>query len=150
LVYIPGWLSNLDTFWEEPRVARYYLALSKIARVILLDRRGTGLSDRITPPTLEEQIDDVTAVMDAVGSERAAFLGNSEGGSMCILFAASHPERTTSLILVGSNAKWIKTDDYPSGADKDEVEKWFSDVEKEWGGPISVESLSPSMAHEEN
>ena len=149
LVYIPGWLSNLDSFWEEPTVARFYRSLSKVARIILIDRRGTGLSDRVSPPTLEEQIDDVSAVMDAVGSEKAALLGNSEGGSMCILFAASHPERTSSLILVGSNAKWTRDDDNPMGADPNEVESWFSQVEKEWGGPISIDALTPSMSHDE-
>ena len=150
LVYIPGWLSNLDIFWEEPTVARFYRALSNVARVILIDRRGTGLSDRVSPPTLEEQIDDVSAVMDAVGSDRAAFMGNSEGGSMCMLFAASHPERTTALILVGSNAKWIKTDDFPLGAERADVENWFSQVENDWGGPISIEPLSPTLAQDEN
>jgi pimeloyl-ACP methyl ester carboxylesterase len=146
LVVIPGWLSNLDIFWEQPRVVRYFLALAQIARVILIDRRGTGLSDRVAPPTLEEQIDDVTAVMDAADSSRAVLLGYSEGGSMCALFAASHPERTTSLILIGSNAKWIKSDDYPHGADREEVERWFAEVEKDWGGPISIDPLSPSLA----
>ena len=87
--------------------------------------------------------------MDAAGSERAAFLGNSEGGSMCILFAASHPDRATSLILIGSNAKWTRDDDNPMGADRGETERWFSQVEKEWGGPISIEPLTPSMAHDE-
>ena len=150
LIYIPGWLSNIDIFWEEPRVVQFFLALAQYARVIVIDRRGTGLSDRVAPPTLEEQIDDVTAVMDAANSRRAVFLGNSEGGSMCALFAASHPERTTSLILIGSNAKWIKSDDYPLGADRKETENWFTQVENEWGGPISIDALSPSLAGDEN
>jgi len=149
LVVIPGWLSNIDLWWEQPHVIRYFLSLAKFVRVILIDKRGTGLSDRVAPPTLEEQIDDVKAVMDAAGSRKAVLLGNSEGGSMCALFAASHPDRTASLILIGTNAKWIKSDVYPHGADREEVERWFSEVEKEWGGPISIETLSPSLSDDE-
>ncbi len=112
MIYIPGWLSNLDLFWEEPRVARFLLALSQVARVILMERRGTGLSDRVAPPTLEIQMGDVAAVMDAVGSTRAALFGLSEGGSLCALFAATYPDRTVALITVGAYAKWINSDGY--------------------------------------
>ena len=149
LIYIPGWLSNLDIFWEEPRVARFLLTLARFSRVIIIDRRGTGLSDRVAPPTLEVQMGDVTAVMDAAGSRRAAFLGNSEGGSMCVLFAATHPDRTISLITIGGCAKWIKTDDYPYGTTRDQAEKWFYQVENEWGGPIGFEFTTPSLANDE-
>jgi len=149
LIYIPGWLSNLDIFWEEPRVARFLLSLAQFSRVIVIDRRGTGLSDRVAPPTLEVQMDDVTAVMDAADSKRAAFLGNSEGGSMCALFAATYPDRTTALITVGGYAKWIRSDDYPYGAKREEAEQWFQQVEKEWGGPIAVEFTTPSLANDE-
>jgi class 3 adenylate cyclase/pimeloyl-ACP methyl ester carboxylesterase len=149
LLYIPGWISNLDIFWEEPRVARFFLALAQFSRVIVIDRRGTGLSDRVAPPTLEVQMGDVTAVMDAAGSRRAALLGNSEGGSMCVLFAATHPERTTALITIGGYAKWIKSDDYPYGSEPDEAEKWFAQVENEWGGPIGIDMTTPSLAKDE-
>jgi len=149
LIYIPGWLSNLDIFWEEPRVARFLLALARFSRVIVIDRRGTGLSDRVAPPTLEIQMDDVTAVMDAASSGCAAFLGNSEGGSMCALFAATYPDRTTALITVGGYAKWIKSDDYPYGTEREKAEQWFQQVEKEWGSPIAVEFTTPSLANDE-
>jgi len=149
LLYIPGWISNLDIFWEEPRVARFLLALAQFSRVIVIDRRGTGLSDRVAPPTLEIQMGDVTAVMDAASSQRAALLGNSEGGSMCVLFAATHPERTTELITIGGYAKWLKADDYPYGAERDEAEKWFAQVENEWGGPIGIDMTTPSLAKDE-
>jgi pimeloyl-ACP methyl ester carboxylesterase len=82
LLIIPGWLSNLDIFWEEPRVARFFLALARFSRVIIIDRRGTGLSDRVAPPTIEIQMDDVTAVMDAANSKSATLLGYSEGAQM--------------------------------------------------------------------
>jgi pimeloyl-ACP methyl ester carboxylesterase len=149
LIYIPGWLSNLDIFWEEPRVARFLLSLARFSRVIVIDRRGTGLSDRVAPPTLEIQMGDVIAVMDATDSKRAAFLGNSEGGSMCALFAATHPDRTTSLITVGGYAKWIKSDDYPHGTERDLAEQWFQQVENEWGGPIAIDFTTPSLANDE-
>jgi pimeloyl-ACP methyl ester carboxylesterase/class 3 adenylate cyclase len=149
LIYIPGWISNLDIFWEEPRVARFLLSLARFSRVIVIDRRGTGLSDRVAPPTLEVQMGDVTAVMDAADSEHAAFLGNSEGGSMCALFAATHPDRTTALITVGGYAKWFKSDDYPYGMAVDEAEQWFQQVENEWGSPIAIDFTTPSLAKDE-
>ena len=91
---------------------------------------------------------DVTAVMDAADSKRAAFLGESEGGSMCALFAATHPDQTTAFITVGGYAKWIKSDDYPQGAERDDAEQWFQQVENEWGGPIGVEFTTPSLAND--
>jgi class 3 adenylate cyclase/pimeloyl-ACP methyl ester carboxylesterase len=130
-------------------VARFLLSLAGFSRVIVIDRRGTGLSDRVAPPTLEVQMGDVTAVMDAVDSRRAALLGESEGGSMCALFAATHPERTTALVTVGGYAKWIKSEDYPCGAERDDAEQWFQKVDNEWGGPIAIEFTTPSLANDE-
>ena len=149
LLIIPGWLSNLDIFWEEPRVARFFLALASFSRVIIIDRRGTGLSDRVAPPTIEIQMDDVIAVMDAANSKSATLLGYSEGAQMCTLFAATHPERTTSLIVVGGSAKTVKSDDYPIGPDRADIEYWFTEVEKEWGGPIAIASITPSLVNDE-
>ena len=149
LLIIPGWLSNLDIFWEEPRVARFFLALASFSRVIIIDRRGTGLSDRVAPPTIEIQMDDVTAVMDAANSKSATLLGYSEGAQMCTLFAATYPERTTSLIVVGGSAKTVKSDDYPIGPDRADIENWFTEVEKEWGGPIAIDLLTPSLVNDE-
>jgi pimeloyl-ACP methyl ester carboxylesterase len=106
LILVPGWVSNVDVFWDEPVVARFFQALASFSRVILFDKRGTGLSDRITEsPALEERMDDVRAVLDAVGSSRATLLGYSEGGPMCALFAATYPERTDALVLMGSYAR---------------------------------------------
>ena len=149
LLIIPGWLSNLDIFWEEPRVVRFFLALASFSRVIIIDRRGTGLSDRVAPPTIEIQMDDVIAVMDAANSKSATLLGYSEGAQMCTLFAATYPERTTSLIVVGGSAKTVKSDDYPIGPDRADIEFWFTEVEKEWGGPIAIDSLTPSLVNDE-
>src|SRR6266542_1688223 len=99
LVFMPGWISHIEHMWEEPRMARFLGRLASFARLIVLDKRGTGLSDPVPLdrlPTLEERMDDVRAVMDAVGSERAAVFGFSEGGVMSALFAATYPERTTA------------------------------------------------------
>src|SRR5512132_855629 len=107
LVYVPGWVSNVELNWGEPAYARFLTRLASFARLILFDKRGTGLSDRVhsaEPPTLEQRMDDVRAVLDAVGSERAALFGVSEGGSMCALFAATYPDRTVALIMYGSYA----------------------------------------------
>ena len=148
LIIIPGWLSNLDVFWEEPRAARFFQALAEFSRVILIDKRGTGLSDRVPPPTIEVQMDDVKAVMDAAGSEKASFLGYSEGGAMCMLFAATYPERTVSLILVGSTARELPDDlsydDYDESTDT-----WLNQIENHWGEPIAIEYLAPSLADDE-
>src|SRR6266498_1935718 len=116
LVWVPGWTTNLEMFWEEPSYAGFLRRLASFSRVILLDKRGTGLSDRVPIaelPTLEQRMDDVRAVMDAAGSERAALYGYSEGGPMCALFAATYPERTTALIMEGSYARRTSTPDYP-------------------------------------
>ena len=120
LVYVPGWVSNIEVMWEEPRLASFLERLASFSRLILFDKRGTGLSDPVPDddlPTLERRMDDVRAVMDAAGSERAALLGHSEGGNMCILFAASFPERTSALVLVGCYAKRARSDDYPWAPD---------------------------------
>ena len=114
LVFVPGWVSNIELMWDNPRFSSSLERLGAFARVITFDKRGTGLSDRVAAyPTLEQRMDDVRAVMDAVGCERAALFGHSEGGSMCILFAATYPERTRALVTYGAFAKRMRTDDYP-------------------------------------
>src|SRR5574342_913221 len=116
LVFVMGWVSHLDYFWQEPTFARFLRRLASFARLILFDKRGTGLSDRVADlPTLEQRMDDVRAVMDAAGSERAALLGISEGGPMCALFAATSPGRTAALVGIGTYARRMWAPDYPIG-----------------------------------
>ena len=106
LLIVPGFISHLEQAWEDPAYSRFLQRLASFSRLIQFDKRGTGLSDRIVDiPSLEQRMDDVRAVMDATGSERAALFGISEGGPMSILFAATYPERTSALILYGSIAK---------------------------------------------
>src|SRR5829696_8020096 len=116
LVGVPGWLSHLEHEWENPPFARFMQRLASFSRLIRFDKRGTGLSDRVSIselPTLEQRMDDIRAVMDAVGSERAALYGSSEGGPMSLLFAATYPERTTSLILYAAYAWRGRSPEYP-------------------------------------
>jgi pimeloyl-ACP methyl ester carboxylesterase len=116
LVHAIGSVSHLELFWDIPEAAWLIERLSSFARLIRFDKRGTGMSDRPPdPPTLEERTDDIRAVMDAAGSERAFIFGSSEGATMACVFAATYPERTSGLILWGAQASWIRTEDYPWG-----------------------------------
>ncbi len=103
LVFVPGWFSNLDLFWQLPASRRFFERLTSFCRLIILDKRGTGLSDPIDEAaTLEVRMDDLHAVMDAAGSERAVICGYSEGGAMAALFAATYPERISKLLLLNA------------------------------------------------
>jgi class 3 adenylate cyclase/pimeloyl-ACP methyl ester carboxylesterase len=124
--------------------------LSSFARLILFDKRGTGLSDRVSPLTgLEERMDDVRAVMDAVGSEQAALIGCTEGGAMCGLFAATYPDRTSALIMYGAYAKRMPSIDYPWGPTIEERDTFYRELLDEWGGPALLNRLAPSVAADE-
>ena len=148
LVLVPGWLSNVEVFWEEPSMARFLQRLASFSRLILFDKRGTGLSDRVADmPDLETRMDDVRAVMDAVRSSRAGLVGYSEGGPMCALFAATYPERTSALVMIGSFARRTWAPDYPWGPTREERERTIDMMEREWGGPIGLEA-APSVVND--
>ena len=147
LVFVMGWVSHLEYFWKEPSFARFLRRLASFSRLILFDKRGTGLSDRVTAlPTLEERMDDVRAVMEAVGSERAALLGISEGGPMCSLFAATYPEKTSALVMIGTYAKRIWAPDYPWAPTPETRGLFFDEIRDQWGGPVGLEMRAPSVA----
>lgn len=149
LVFVPGWVSNIEVYWEEPTLARFLTRLSSFSRLILFDKRGTGLSDRVADmPSLEVRIDDVRAVMDAVGSEQAALLGTSEGGPMCALFSATHPLRASALIMHGSYPRRTKAPDYPFGPAEQEYRAWIEQMQREWGGPFGLSARAPSVAED--
>jgi class 3 adenylate cyclase len=145
VVWVPGLMSNLEIEWEDFVRAPLYRRLASFCRLITFDKRGMGLSDRdVGAPTLEERMDDVRAVMDEVGSERAALIGTSEGGPMSILFAATYPERTEALVLFGTLAR-IKPDvDYPLG-NEDALYELFRIFEEGWGTGASVEVFAHSQ-----
>jgi class 3 adenylate cyclase len=146
LVLVPGFVSHLDLDWEEPRYAHFLRRLASFSRLIMFDKRGTGLSDRPGGlPDLETRMDDVRAVMDAVGSERAAVFGYSEGGPMCVLFAATYPERTAALVLYGSYAKRRDPDeDYPWAATWEERQAYADVVERDWGRETDLGTMAPN------
>ncbi|WP_421876812.1 alpha/beta fold hydrolase [Marinoscillum sp.] len=150
LVYIPGWVSNIDLMWDCPDLVGFLTELGKICRVILFDKRGTGLSDRVVElSTLEERMDDVRAVMDAVHSEKAILFGHSEGGSVSALFAATYPNRVVSLITFGVFAKRRYSEDYPWAPTDAERKKVYDMIEQSWGsGEMNLESLAPSKAND--
>jgi class 3 adenylate cyclase/alpha-beta hydrolase superfamily lysophospholipase len=151
LVIVPGWASHVEYAWEDPVYAHFLNRLGSFCRVAWFDKRGTGLSDRdVGMPTLEHRMDDVRAVMDAVGVQRAAIFGVSEGGSMSALFAATHPERASSLILYGAFACRIWSQDYPWAPTLEERQKWIESLEKGWGGVVELDTLVPSRANDES
>lgn len=141
IVFVMGWVSHLEYFWKEPHFAGFLNRLASFSRLILFDKRGTGLSDRVPLnelPTLEQRMEDVHAVMDAVDSERAVLIGVSEGGPMCSLFAATYPEKTVALVMIGTYAKRIWEADYPWGVSKADREKFFEVMQRDWGKPVGI------------
>jgi pimeloyl-ACP methyl ester carboxylesterase len=151
IVFVMGWVSHLEYFWNEPSFAAFLTRLTSMSRLILFDKRGTGLSDPVPVhelPTLEQRMDDVRAVMDAAGSERAVLLGISEGGPMCSLFAATYPQKTEALIMIGSYARRLRDIDYPWGPTRNERDAFCRRLLDEWGGPVGLEERAPSLAHD--
>ena len=147
VVYVPGWVSHLEYAWESPLVASFYQRLASFSRLILFDKRGTGLSDQTSDmPTLEQRMDDVRAVMEAADSSRAVVFGMSEGGNMSLLFAATYPERTVALVTFGVFAKREWDADYPWAPTAEKRQGFYDAIEKEWGGPIGIEDIAPSLA----
>jgi pimeloyl-ACP methyl ester carboxylesterase/DNA-binding winged helix-turn-helix (wHTH) protein len=149
LVYVPGWVSHLEYGWESPLVSAFCEGLASFSRLILFDKRGTGLSDRAYGlPTIEERMDDVRAVMDAAGSKRAAIFAMSEGGGMAVAFAATYPQRVRSLVLFGIFAKRVWSPDYPWAPTPAQRQVYYDAIERGWGGPVSVEDIAPSLAQD--
>ncbi len=146
LIYVPGWISNLELMWDEPALAHVLDRFASFSRLILFDKRGTGLSDPVPLdrlPTLEERMDDVRAVLDAVECEQAAVFGFSEGGLMSVLFAATYPERTTALVLYGVFAKRIWSPDYPWAPKPDDRAREIDELERNWAERMDLDKLAP-------
>ena len=154
VVHVPGFVSHVELAWEVPGIAALIRRLSSFCRLIRFDKRGTGMSDRVSGvPTLETRMDDVRAVMDAAGSERAALIGVSEGGPMSILFAATYPERAWALALCGTFARERWAPDYPFGIRDEEARLEDEEIERSWGTPedatATAQELAPSASAEE-
>lgn len=147
LVLVPGFISHLEKFWEAPGLARFVRALAARTRLILMDRRGVGLSDRVGyAPTLEHTADDILAVMDAAGAPSASVFAISEGGPSAVLLAAMRPERVHALILWGTTAKATRSDDFRPGIPRPLFARWIEGLVAGWGGPSAIEVFAPTVA----
>jgi class 3 adenylate cyclase len=144
LVMAPGFVSHIENYWTEPRYARWLERLGQGCRVVLFDKRGTGLSDRVPAlPAMDERMDDVRAVMDAVGLDKAAIFGISEGGSLAAFFAACHPEKCSALVLYGAFARftdWIPTEE--------DLQKLLDYIDSDWGSGESLPLFAPTCAED--
>lgn len=148
IVFIPGWVSNIDMMWVDIKLSRFLTYLSQFSRLILFDKRGTGLSDRVNATcSLEERVNDIGCVLNAVGSKKAILFGHSEGGTASSLFAATHPERTVALITFGVFAKRKYSAEYPWAPTLEERESFYQTIQKEWGNgqKMGLEYLMPSL-----
>ncbi|HVH65075.1 MAG TPA: alpha/beta fold hydrolase [Candidatus Acidoferrum sp.] len=133
LLLVPGFVSHLDIAWEEPHLAQFLNRLASLSRLILFDKRGTGLSDPVAePPNLAERMDDMRAVLDAVGSQHTALFGISEGGPLSITFARTFPSRTSALVVYGSYARWLQADDYPWGRTPEQFQDFLAGIDRAW------------------
>src|SRR5215207_44531 len=152
LVLVLGFATHLELQWESPQFARFFERIGSFSRLIIFDKRGTGLSDPVAEvPTLEQRADDVRAVMDAAGSERAALFGISEGGPMAVMFAASHPDRAAALVLHGAMGRTTEAPDYPWATPADALRESAAEfIAPCWGQEAEglVELFAPSMAGE--
>lgn len=146
LVYVQGFVSHVELLWDEPAEARFLRRLASFSRLIVFDKRGQGLSDRpADPPTLEDSMGDLRAVMEAAGCDRPAIFGISEGGPMSILFAATYPDQISSLVLYGTHARMMQAPDFPWGIPEDALDRWGEMIRREWGNPIGVRHWAPSV-----
>jgi class 3 adenylate cyclase len=153
LLWVQGFVSNIEALWQLPEQSAFCRRLASFSRLILFDKRGTGMSDRGSQLfTLEQRMHDVQAILDQVGSKRASLFGASEGGPMSLLYAATYPERTSALVLYGSYARRSWAPDYPFGWKDEQWDRLFDDIERNWGTPQSqvLATRTPSVAGDRN
>ena len=147
VLVLPGFVSHVERIWEEPRCRAFLSSLAEMGRLILLDRRGIGLSDRVGfNPTVEATAQDIGTVLDAAGSRRVVLFGASEGGPACIKFAADRSDRVAGLILFASLAKGSATPDYPHALQASQYDMWLQQLVAAWGGPAGIETFAPSLS----
>jgi class 3 adenylate cyclase/pimeloyl-ACP methyl ester carboxylesterase len=152
ILFVTNWGANIDAMWDEPSAEYFFHRLSRIGRVICFDQRGSGVSDPValsSLQTLEEWMDDARVVLDAAGSGQAAVIGDTEGGPMAMLLAATFPDRVGALIMVNSFARWRRAPDYPIGMPDDTWEKMVLQYEHYWGqNPDMLGLTAPSLAND--
>ncbi|MGE8163502.1 alpha/beta fold hydrolase [Paraburkholderia sp. NPDC080076] len=147
ILVLPGFVSHVERVWEEPRCRAFLSALTEMGRLVLLDRRGIGLSDRVGfNPSVDATAQDIGTVLDAAGSRRVVLFGASEGGPACIKFAADHPDRVAGLVLFGSLAKGSAASDYPHALQASQYDAWLRQLVAVWGGPAGIETFAPSLS----
>lgn len=154
LVYAPGLVNHIESTWDDPALARHCRRLASFSRLMLFDKRGSGLSDRVPAwdkPTLEQRMDDISAVMDAAGSERAAIFATADGTPVAMLFAATYPDRVSALVLCASSARMLEASDYSIGLPAKSAEEALLPMKERWGNasaPMALEILAPSLSGE--
>ena len=148
LVFIPGWVSNVEECWNIPQLAAWLRYLSSFSRLVLFDKRGTGLSDNVNEldlPNIEQRADDLRIIMSAIGIKKANFIGLSEGGPLAVYLAANYPEMVNRLVLLGSFPKWIKSETYPWGLSREQHDKIKKYIFEHWGEPVGLHLMAPSI-----
>lgn len=151
IMFIGGFISHVELMWEEPGLAAFYRRLGQCARIILFDKRGVGLSDRVgITPTTEETMEDIVVILDAVGVEKATLLSVSEGGPIAIMFAATYPNRTAQIILYGTMPKFVRSFDYPWALSRSQYDRWLKTITENWGSPVSLQSFAPSRCEDQD
>jgi DNA-binding SARP family transcriptional activator len=148
ILHVCGYLSPLGFIWDSPDCAAFCDGLASFSRLIIVDKRGSGLSDRNYPPTLEDTVDDMLAVMRATGSKHPVLFGTTEAGANCVLFAATYPGRVSGLILYGTQAKGTRSEDYPWALTREQWAMWLNRHMENWGGPLDIEYYAPSRAQD--
>lgn len=152
VLFLTSWLSNVDVMWDDPRTEAYFDRLGRFARVVMFDKRGSGVSDPVAVdrlPLIEEWIDDALASLDAAGLERVSVIADGEGGPMALVLAATHPDRVNSLALVNSFARWQRADDYPIGMPEETRQRLLDRWDQNWGFTAEILDLTaPSLAHD--
>lgn len=147
ILFVGGFLSHLEVMWEEPALAQFLRRLAQFARVILFDKRGVGLSDRVgSSPTVEEAMEDILVILSAVGCDQATLMSASEGGPVSLMFAATYPHHTSSLILYGTMPKWVRSYDYPWALSRTQYDQWLEQMVDNWGTAVSLQHFAPSRA----
>ncbi|HEY7281348.1 MAG TPA: adenylate/guanylate cyclase domain-containing protein [Actinomycetota bacterium] len=150
LLFAPGSFTHLEHQWEEPRVERFLSRLASFSRLVVMDPRGLGLSDRVTTaPTMDERVGDLLAVLDAAGSSRAVLLANADTGPPAIAAAVGHPDRVAGLVLVGTYATAMWSEDYPLGWTQEDFEEFRARVRERWGSVGEFDNAAPSAAGDE-
>lgn len=149
IMCIFGYVTHMEMQWENPGIASFFENMASFSRVIMFDRRGVGLSDRVgSPPTLDATMDDILAVMGAAGSEHAILFGWLEGGPTGILFTATYPELVSGLVLYGTCAKWTRSEDYPWAITREQYDRWLQHLSENWGEALNIETYAPNHAHD--